>query len=326
MRQHDDDEKRDGCTIDLNILVIGSINADHWYEVESYTKAGCTSKALSYFRHIGGKGLNQARALQQAGLLTRFLGIVGDDEDGRWLIEELKGRSFPTSEIMMEEGRRTGHVVIQRMGAEEPAVLFYLGANAAFTRKVIERAVQRADVVVLQNEMNDIQMVLELCAEKRVLFNPSPIVPHLQPPSLLGVEWLIMNEPEFFKLLQILQIPNPTGRMVCNADLLKEVKGVSKANNVIVTRGAEGSMGVDEFGEFVKVPAVRAGQVVDVIGAGDCFAGFMLRHLVRGNTLKESLRFAATAATLKIERYGAFDGIPTLSEVVVRMKSNMKEE
>lgn len=305
----------------LNVLVIGSINADHWYEMESYTKPGCSSKALSYYRHIGGKGLNQARALQLAQLATRFLGIVGDDDDGRWLIEELDRRKFPTEEIMVEEGWRTGHVVIQRMGAEEPAVLFYMGSNGAFTRKVVERAVQSADVVVLQNEMNDIQMVLELVldAGKRVMFNPSPVVPHLSSPTLLGVEWLIMNEPEFFKLLQILHIP--TTSKVCNADLLNAVKCMTKATHVIVTKGQAGSMGIDGHGEFVKVPAVHSRQVVDVIGAGDCFAGFMLRHLLCGNNLKESLRFGATAATLKIERYGAFEGIPTLSEVLDRFRN-----
>ena len=299
------------------VLVIGSINADHWYEVQEYAQPSSTVQAYSHKRCMGGKGVNQARALQLAGMdNVRFLGIVGDDDDGRWMTQELKRNNFPTEEILVDEAYRTGHVILQKGGKEDPAVLFYLGANNAFTPSVIERAIKDADVVVVQNEMNGIEDTLRQCRGKRVLFNPSPIVPDYIPTELFSVEWLVLNEQELLKLLSILNIS--TMSKVCNADLLKRVKSITHARNVIVTMSGKGSMAISEDDEIINVQAVKGNRVVDTVGAGDCYAGFMMRHLLNGHGLEESMKFAATAASLKIEGHGAFESIPTLSQVLDR--------
>ena len=54
----------------LKILVLGSINIDHSYEVNRIVRPGETIASTAYRTAWGGKGLNQAIALAKAGAKT----------------------------------------------------------------------------------------------------------------------------------------------------------------------------------------------------------------------------------------------------------------
>ena len=87
------------------------------------------------------------------------------------------------------------------------------------------------------------------------------------------------------------------------------------ANEVIVTFASEGSMIFDGH-EFRYIDAV-AGQEVDATGCGDTYLAAYLDRRLALNDPKLSGRFAAAAATLALEREGAFRaGVP---EVRARM-------
>jgi 2-dehydro-3-deoxygluconokinase len=54
---------------------------------------------------------------------------------------------------------------------------------------------------------------------------------------------------------------------------------------------------------------------VDATGAGDTFGGAFITRWLAGDTLREAGRYAAAAAALSTEGYGAVDPIPRAADV-----------
>jgi sugar/nucleoside kinase (ribokinase family) len=87
-----------------------------------------------------------------------------------------------------------------------------------------------------------------------------------------------------------------------SADCIAALSG--KVSTLVMTRGADGSIGV-EAGEQVAVPAAPVEKVVDTTGAGDQFAAGFIVARCRGRSLRESLEAGAAAAAEVISHYGA---------------------
>ncbi|NIR31826.1 MAG: ribokinase [Gammaproteobacteria bacterium] len=86
---------------------------------------------------------------------------------------------------------------------------------------------------------------------------------------------------------------------------------------VIVTLGREGSLILAD-GEMHRIPALAPRRIADVTGCGDTYlAGYIYRRL-QSDDVATAGRFAAALATLKMERYGPFDG--SEGEVLARLQ------
>jgi 2-dehydro-3-deoxygluconokinase len=82
------------------------------------------------------------------------------------------------------------------------------------------------------------------------------------------------------------------------------------ARCVVLKDGAQGAWvwQVDDSKlQLVQAPVV---DPVDTSGAGDCFVGTLLAHLLRGQNLHQSVRNANNAAATSVTRPGAVDSYP----------------
>jgi len=83
--------------------------------------------------------------------------------------------------------------------------------------------------------------------------------------------------------------------------------------NVVVTLGAGGVFFSEgQTTQFVAAPRVLA---VDTTGAGDCFVGWLGVGIAEGLSLRAATERACKAASLKVTRAGAQDGMPYRHEV-----------
>jgi ribokinase len=82
---------------------------------------------------------------------------------------------------------------------------------------------------------------------------------------------------------------------------------------VVVTAGPAGVRAATPDGDEVHVPALPA-EVVDTVGAGDCFAAGLTVALAEGRSLRDAIGFGTAAASLAVGRVGARD-LPTRAEV-----------
>lgn len=84
---------------------------------------------------------------------------------------------------------------------------------------------------------------------------------------------------------------------------------------VIITLGEEGCACANQTESFL-LPAFEIDPVVDTTGCGDVFHGAYIVAKLRGYDLRLASQFASAAAGLKVRKIGGREGIPTLAEVL----------
>jgi sugar/nucleoside kinase (ribokinase family) len=78
----------------------------------------------------------------------------------------------------------------------------------------------------------------------------------------------------------------------------------SKVATLIITRGADGALGI-EGGRKVEIEAAPVDHIIDTTGAGDLFAAGFIAARCRGRDLGSCLRAGAIAAAEIISHFGA---------------------
>ena len=90
---------------------------------------------------------------------------------------------------------------------------------------------------------------------------------------------------------------------------------------VLLTLGSNGSLIYAE-GEFYKIPAYRATEIVDATGCGDTYMAGYLYMRNKGASYEEAGCFAAAMCTLKLQKSGPFSGTIADVEHIVRVNSH----
>ncbi len=80
------------------------------------------------------------------------------------------------------------------------------------------------------------------------------------------------------------------------------------------TRGAQGTIWLDEHGALQQTPAFPV-HTVDTLGAGDVFHGAFALAITENQDISSALRFASAAAALKCTRFGGAFAAPQRAEV-----------
>lgn len=86
---------------------------------------------------------------------------------------------------------------------------------------------------------------------------------------------------------------------------------------VALKLGEQGALVTDGTSRWRIAP--HPCRPVDATGAGDTFGGALLARLVAGDALEAAARYAAVAAALSTQGYGAVDPIPTAAQVHAAM-------
>jgi len=282
----------------MAVYNLGSINADHVYEVPHLPQPGETLAATGFSTGLGGKGANQSVAVARAGSRAFHIGAVG--ADGRWAVARLADCGVDVRHVA-ETDTATGHAIITVDRAAENAIVLFPGANMAQTEGAIQAALAGAgpgDTLMLQNETS-----LPVFAARRaremgleVFYSAAPfdvaavraVLPHITTLALNGVE---------AKQLQ--------------AELETDLASLGVAQ-ILVTRGAGGAEW-HVTGNVITTPAFPV-EPVDTTGAGDTFAGYLVAAFDQGLAADAALRLASAAAAIKVTRLGAASAIPTRAE------------
>jgi ribokinase len=285
----------------MTVWNVGSINADHFYDVPHIPAPGETLAATGVRTGLGGKGANQSVAAARAGADVRHIGAVG--RDGAWAVERMASYGVRTGGILTMDVP-TGHAIINLAADGENAIVIFGGANTAMPLTHVEGALKEAkagDVLLLQNETRHQADAARTGRARgmRVVYSAAPFDAGAVAEILPHISLLLLNAVEASQLEAAL------GRRL--ADL--------PVPEVVVTRGAKGSDWLDtRTGATAQVAAPRV-DAVDTTGAGDTFAGYLAAGLDSGLPTTEAMVRAAAAAALKVTRLGTADAIPDGAEV-----------
>lgn len=299
-----------------NIVVIGSLNMDWVIPVNHTPVEGETILADGYTEVPGGKGANQACAAGKLKGNVSMLGLVGDDEIGDKLINNLKLVNVDVSRIEKSENINSGLALINVNSKGNNSIVVLPGANGRCDIKYIEKnidIIEKSDIVLLQMEIpiETVEYVITVSKnlKKQVILNPAPAPDSLTDEVLRNIDILTPNETELEKI---------SGKNVKTVeDAIEASKSLLSrgVKNIIATLGEKGALLVnkDEVKEFkaLKVDAV------DTTAAGDSFNGAVAVYLSEGHTISEAIEFANKVSSIAVTRKGAQTSIPERSEIEI---------
>jgi len=298
----------------VDVVVVGSANADLVIRVERRPGAGETVLGGDVATVPGGKGANQAVAAAKvaggSAVRVAFVGRVGDDEHGAMLRTSLASSGVDVTALATAD-RPTGVALILVDPGGDNSIVVSPGANAAVTPDDARvAAVAGARVVVLQREVDPgVSLAAAEHAAGTVVLNLAPAGP--VPEALLArTDVLVVNEHEAALLLG-----EPVGGSEGGADPADAATRLRERGPgaVVVTLGGDGAVAVDADGVHgVVAPRV---DVVDTTGAGDAFVGALAARLAAGSALGEALRTAVHVGALAVTKAGAQPSYPTADEV-----------
>lgn len=291
----------------MKIGVVGSINMDMVVLSDRIPHKGETLIGNGIQYNAGGKGSNQAVAISRLGGDVTMFGKVGNDENGKKLVDLMKKEGVNTSFIKVEDNENTGLAVIT-VGENDNTIIVIPGANNKVDLKYINEIkddLLKCDLVILQHEipLETNEEIIKICKEHQIksLLNPAP-AKEISDFVIENVDFLTPNEHE--------------AALLFNDQIIEDVM-LKYPGKLIITQGEQGlSLAIDD--KIVRVPS-RKSNVVDTTGAGDTFNGAFAHAYLKGYELEKALHFANICAGLSTEKAGAQSGMPTEQEVLAEM-------
>jgi len=279
----------------VDIVVLGSANADLVVEVDRRPAAGETVLGSDTAVLPGGKGANTAVAAARLGAEVAFLGAVGNDAYGELLIDSLRAAGVDTSLVRRGE-RPTGIAYITVTPDGENSIVVSPGANSALTEEDVDLGNPEVLVVSLEVPVAVVSHAIERAAAQgiRSVVNLSPVARL----SLSTVDTLVVNEHEASWLAG-----KPEPRRLLDLG----------PRAAVVTLGAKGCA-IAFADELHEIPAPQV-DPVDTTGAGDAFTGALAAGLAAGADLVTAAERAVRVAAISVTRRGAQPSYPVASEL-----------
>lgn len=266
-------------------------------------------KMISHAIMGGGPAANSTAGAATLGLSAAFVGTVGDDADGRMILEDFAKQGVDTSMVKV------------RMGATSAIAYLWIeeqtgNRSCAWTREGLD-------------ELTEDEICPEVIASARIL--------HLDGHNAAGAiaaakvardSGVIVNydagtlRDGTEELLPLADI------MICSEEFIQKLIGLNDTERAVrevwakyrpkvcgATMGKRGSMCFNGK-DFVKCPTFETEKVVDTTGCGDLFhTGFAVRYL-ETQDLMECQRFGAAVSSLKCRGLsGRPPSAPTRAEV-----------
>lgn len=290
------------------IVVIGSANTDMTVKTSHLPLPGETILGGNFFMNQGGKGANQAVAVQRLGGDLLFVAKLGADVLGKQALNAYASEGIDTRFIVIDENVASGVALICVDNQAENSIVVASGANMQLQEADVDPAldeIQAGDILLMQLEipLSTVVYAARKAHQRgaKVILNPAPAatLPH-----------------ELFQYLDMIT-PNRIEAAMLTGISTDDENGLKLAvqemrswgvKNVIVTLGSQGSF-VHEGKDSYYVEACKV-EPVDTTAAGDTFNGAVCVGLAEGMNLKQAVQMAAQASALAVTKFGAQVSIP----------------
>ena len=313
---------RDGADRPFDLLVAGELNPDvvvSGGDVEPVF--GQVEKLVGDVQlAIGSSSAITACAAARLGLRVAFVGVVGDDVFGGWMLAALGERGIDTTGCRVDGSMKTGASVVLAKGGDR-AILTALGAIGALRPAELtdERIASARHLHVgslfLQAELR--RGLAKRFRAARAMGVSTSFDPNWDPAESWdgGIDQILAETdvvlPNGGEARRIAGEDDP----VAAARALIRRGGEQRPAVVAVKLGSGGGLVVerDATSRPARVPAPTV-EVADTIGAGDAFdAGFLAGYLADAGPA-DALKLAVACGSLSVRAVGGTAGQPTLRE------------
>lgn len=296
------------------VSVLGSINLDTTLHINHIPLPGETLHVSEKSSAAGGKGANQAVASQRGGASVSFIGAVGTDDGGKFMLDTMKKEGINLDQVKVLSDADTGAATILLDEKGQNSILVDAGANAKVTPAQIQEAaetIKNSDYIIAQFEtpIDSTIEAFKIAKENGVttILNPAP-ASEVSDELLSVTDIIAPNETESASITGI--EVDTKENMLKTAEYFRN-KGVKMT---LITLGERGVFYCDDKQNGV-VPAHTV-KAVDTTGAGDTFIGAMSAVLKPDmSNIDAAIDYGQKASSITVQRLGAMPSIPTKAEV-----------
>ena len=309
----------------MNVPTIAAIGLASWdtlMVVDRYPLAGNYAIVETHHSLPGGTTTNLATALARLGAHVILRAVVGDDDDGRQLVNGLRLAGVNTEAVTIRDGERTdaSTIVISRQPMDR-TIYWHVGAAIRKGDPLDIDTFFGQDVLVIDIADAPLRrFVSDLPAHTRpavrMLGTLTYLVDSGEPDELeiaLRFDTLVGNEREYESLTGISD-PHDALRAIADrmpgSNLRTAVMSSGPAGCQIVTRD-----------EHIAIPTFDV-EALDTTGAGDAFAAGIAWGMAQRWPWDATGRFANAVGALSTRGIGAQSALPTLDEVNALLASD----
>jgi sugar/nucleoside kinase (ribokinase family) len=315
---------------DIDVLVIGEINPDiviadpdpvpQFGEVERIVR--------SVVMTVGSSSAIFACGAARLGLRVAFVGVVGDDAFGRFMLDAMAARGVDVGACTVDPTRPTGATVILSSGRDR-AMLTAMGTIGALEVDAVPDALLvrarhlHLSCFYLQEASRERLPGFFAMARKRGLttsfdtnWDPTEQWDGGVHAMLQAADVFFPNAAEATRIAGIAD-PEEAARALATRAATGRPDG---GPIVVVKRGADGALASRAGDPLVHGPAMRV-DPIDTTGAGDSFDAGFLRSWLDGASIADSLELAAACGALSTLSVGGVDGQPTFAEAAAAVAS-----
>lgn len=290
----------------MEVLCIGHAAYDITIPVNDFPVENTKNRVLERIECGGGPANNAAYLLGKWGIDTTFVGIVGNDEYGKKIKEELESVGVNTDYLVMSgEGNTTSSFVIANQEKGTRTILTYRPNGLKMPDIKIDC---KPNIILIDGQEYE-------CSKKVLKQYPEAI-------SIIDAGRAVSEVKDLCTMVDY---------VVCSRDFAEQVTGLKLDGsgeqyikvmrllqnqfhtNIVVTLESLGCL--YEYQNQIKIMPTLKMQALDTTGAGDIFHGAFTYAIANHYSFEDSLFIANLAGSLSVRKIGSKNSMPEKEEM-----------
>ena len=295
-----------GKAMRFDVVGLGCSALDYLGIVSHYPPLDVKIELLEFTKQGGGPVATALVTLSRLGVSTSYIGGVGNDEQGRFILEEFEKEGVDTRGVIIEKGASSlfAFCVIEKKSGKR-TIFWKRGDYSQLDPKRLDKQlIISARFLHLDGHHIKAAMQAAIWAKERKI--KIVLDPDINPPEmkqLVGLTDIIIVSSDFARVFTGEKDSHKAAERLFS--LGPEV--------VVITLGEKGCVCMSREGIFTR-PAFRV-KVVDTTGAGDVFHGAFIYGLLKGWSLEKTAQFSSAVSAIKCMKLGGRAGISSLGKV-----------
>ena len=296
-------------TENIDVLVIGRSCLDTIAVISQFPPENQKVPLEFRLTEGGGQGGTASCCISRLGGRVAYAGKLGDDDEGRFCLQQLKKFGVATDFIEVVSGGKTPVAYVFVTAASGHRTIIY--ERNDLPRITIDEQLKnlaaRAQIVLLDPEVTYLGGPLKAAAGDRI-----KIVYDCER-WRTGLEDIMDTADYFIPTAEFLESDRLNFGAIPFSQKIIKLNGLV-TGQLVVTRGARGAYypAGDKLYQ-VTAPAVRA---VDTVGAGDNFHAAFALALKKGFDLHRAVKLSVAVASLSCREFGGRNGVPDMPEAM----------
>jgi len=275
-----------------------------------------------YFNYGGSAG-NVSTGLSKLGIKAVPVGMIGNDQNGKEMLEYFKSRKIDINQISINKKEPTGfsfilgskkygdHVIYTYKGASKnvnflPALLNKFKADYFYIGSQSQKSWEKDLAKLFSKARKDSTQIVWNPGQKQLI--KSQVMLKFLPQT----EILILNKDEAIQL--VMHFFGASKQINNLRYLITKLKTLGPTM-VVITDGKRGANILDIEGKFYHLPAHGKKKPIDTVGAGDSFASGFLAGWIYWQDAKKALRLGLKNSGSVVMKIGAQNGLLSKKDI-----------